>query len=132
MNRRYLEQGFTLIEVLVALTILSISMAVLLGVFSDSLSRMRANETRTIAASLAKSLLAEAGVSRPLDIGDETGTFANGYRWRVHVEPYGSDADRNAWPVTVLLVTVAVWDEGEPPKSMELATLRLAPKEPQR
>lgn len=131
MNRDRKEEGFTLIEVLVALAILSISMAVLLGVFSDSLSRVRANETRTVAGALAQSLLAEVGISRPLHVGDETGDLANGYRWRLHAEPYGSDQDRQAWPVVALLVSVAVWKEGDAAKAMELTTLRLLPKGPQ-
>lgn len=131
MNKRSAEQGFTLIEVLVALTILSISMAVLLNIFSDSLSRIRENESRTVAGSLAQSLLAEVGVSQPLHEGDEGGTFANGYRWRVRAERYGTNEDRQAWPVTALLVTVSVWKDGNAERPMELTTLRLVPKGPQ-
>ena len=105
-------EGFTLIEVLVALTILSVSLAALLAVFSNSLDRTRRSEREMVAASLTQSLLSEAGVALPLTIGDTGGTFANGMHWRLHVEPYGTPEDRDAWPVGAVIVSAStLWDD---------------------
>jgi general secretion pathway protein I len=134
MNKcRDQSAGFTLIEVLVSLAILSISMAVLLNIFSDSLDRTRRAESEMAAGSLVQSLLAEAGVSKSLRIGDETGEYNNGFRWRLHVEPFGSEEDARAWSVSAVRVTASVmWDDGGPAQSKSLTTLRLVPPEPSR
>ena len=57
------ERGFTLIEVLVALTILSISLAALLAVFTQGLDRARESRNEAAARVLAQSLLAQAKTS---------------------------------------------------------------------
>jgi type II secretion system protein I len=134
MNRReHQSAGFTLIEVLVSLAILAISMAVLLNIFSDSLNRTRMAESEMAAGSLVQSLLAEAGIIRPLRIGDETGEYNNGFRWRLHVEPYGSTEDAQAWSVRAFKVTASVmWGDGGAARSKTLTTLKLAPPEPSR
>jgi len=121
------EGGFTLVEVLVALTILSISLGVLLGVFSTALDRTRESNSETIADSLTQSLLAEMGSALPLAVGDSKGTFANGFHWRLHIEPYGSSEDVQAWPVAALVVSAStLWDDDK--RSVTLSTLRIAPK----
>src|SRR5690348_6263844 len=67
------SDGFTLIEVLVSLTILSISLAVLLGVFSTGLSRAGDSESEMTAGALAQSLLNTAVAETSLRDGDQAG-----------------------------------------------------------
>jgi general secretion pathway protein I len=125
--------GFTLIEVLVALTILAVSLAVLLGVFGTSLQRAGSIRGRTLATSLAQSLLATTAQGTGLRTSDTAGQFADGFRWRVHVAPYGGDRDAEAWPMRPFRVSVEVsWTEGRSERSVTLGTLRLAPKEASR
>jgi type II secretion system protein I len=120
--------GFTLIEVLVALTILSVSLAVLLQVFGTNLDRINESRAETTAAALTQSLLAEAGKTIPLRPGDSNGDFGNGYRWRLRVEPYGNDEDRRAWPTNAIVISASTFWERDT-KSVTLKVLRLTPKD---
>ncbi len=133
MNRpAHSDSGFTLIEVLVALTILSISLAVMLHIFSQSLDRARESQNEMAASAIAQSLLADAGPSMPLEPDDTEGKTADGFSWRLHVEPYGSADDRKAWSMDALSVSVTVgWNDGGNRRSLTLTTMRTAPKEPQ-
>jgi|GEM_PF-1069337 len=116
--------GFTLVEIIVALAILSLCLAVILPAMSDALWRTGQAEAQAEAASLARSLLAEAGSAVPLTDGAATGRFDNGFRWRLHVSPYGA-SNRSA-PVRAYQVTAEViWDEPQQERSIELTTLRL-------
>jgi general secretion pathway protein I len=125
------SQGFTLLEVIVALAILGISVGVLFRVFSQQLDRTTGMETEAVATSLAQSLLADASAGDALTDGDKTGQFHNGFRWRIHTEPYGDAEDREAWPVAAKKLSVAVsWGDGGRQKSIVLTTLRLTAKEP--
>ena len=90
------QSGFTLIEVLVALTILSISMAALLAVFLQGLDRARESSNEAAARVLAQSLVAQSKVAANLSFGTSAGKI-NGLAWRTRVLPYGSAADRAAW-----------------------------------
>jgi len=118
-----LEEGFTLLEVLVALAILSVALTVLLGIFSQSLTQVRALREREAARALAQSLLAEQGIDiaiAPGTTGGRTGAFS----WRIDTSPYGetdSDAPRLA------SITVRVWWQGGA-RTMTLTSLRPMPK----
>jgi len=118
------QNGFTLIEVLVALTIFSISIAVLLTVFSDSLSRFRLNEDRSGAEAHARSILAEIGVTRQLQLGEASGQVEGGYHWTIKTTPYGSEDDRAAWPVEAVIVRLSVWKEGQDNRPVEVTTMK--------
>jgi general secretion pathway protein I len=126
---RAANAGFTLIEVLVALTILGVALAVFLNVFSTSLLRAGVTQSETTALGLAQSLLAEAGVEMPLRDGEQGGVLPSGFRWRLGIAPYGTDADRDAWPLTAKRVTARVfWNDGGAERSVDLTTIRLAPE----
>lgn len=130
-RQRPRSDGFTLIEVLVALTILGIALGVLLSVFSTSLARAGASQSEATAAQLAQSLLADAGNDAALADGEQTGTLASGMRWRLQVAPYGDNDDSKAWPIAAKRVTAMVsWTDGGAERSVALTTLRLLPKAP--
>jgi prepilin-type N-terminal cleavage/methylation domain-containing protein len=121
------QAGFTLIEVLVALAILGVALPVLLAAFGDTLRRTREDEAHMTAASYAQSLLAAAGTEKPLEIGETSGDFGPGYRWRLSVTPYEELGRAGAWSVNAYLVTATVsWNNTH---SLALKTLRFAPKE---
>jgi general secretion pathway protein I len=122
--------GFTLVEVLVALSILVIALGVLLKIIAISLDRTREVRDETVASSLLQSLLVQAGTSVPLTQGDSGGVFANGFIWHLHVEPYGSDNDRQAWSENAMTVVATVaWRDDGRVQSRSLTTLRIAPVE---
>src|ERR1700678_4212390 len=67
------EAGFTLIEVLVSLTILSISLGVLLAIFLQGLDRAHESRDEASARALAQSLLAQAKAADNPAIGGSAG-----------------------------------------------------------
>jgi general secretion pathway protein I len=116
--------GFTLVEIIVALAILALSLNVILPAISDALWRTAEAEAQAEAASLARSLLAQAGSAVSLNNGAAAGEFENGFRWRLQVTPYGS-ADQAA-PVRAYRVAAeVVWGEPSREQSLTLSTLRL-------
>ena len=126
------DQGFTLVEILVALTIFAISAAVLLDIISINLDRTSRVRDETVATSLLQSLLAQAETATPLRGGVSDGAFAKGFRWQLRVEPYGSEADRQAWPVGAETIAATVfWKENGKPQSRSLTTLRVTPGQSQ-
>lgn len=85
------QQGFTLLEVLIAIAILAISLSAILGSQAQSLSLATEAQFNIHAASLAKAKLAEyeSGVT-PLEDGDgDFGDDFPGFVWEVDVQ----DAD---------------------------------------
>ena len=122
------EGGFTLIEVLVALTILSVSLGVLLAVFTQGLDRARESANEAAARVLAQSLLAQAKTSANLSIGD-TGGRINGVVWHLRVLPFGSAADRAAWQGGASEISARVsWRGDGGMRSITLSTLRYVGK----
>ena len=116
--------GFTLVEIIVALAILALSLNVILPAISDGLWRTGEAEAQAEAASLARSLLAQAGSALTLKGGAAAGQFDNGFRWQLQVAPYGS-ADQ-AVPVRAYrVVAEVIWGEAPREHSVALSTLRL-------
>lgn len=123
-NRRDIEQGFTLVEVLVAVTILSLSLAVLLTTISSGLSASRRAQEQATLSAHAQSLLAEAGVTIPLDRPEQTGSFPDGTSWRLRTEPFGRADDVAAWPAKAVKVTIEVARDNDA-RVLTLFTVRL-------
>jgi general secretion pathway protein I len=118
------RSGFTLVEIIVALAILALSLDVILPAISDALWRTGEAEAQAEAASLARSLLAEAGTAVTLSNGAAAGQFENGFRWRLQVTTYGSAGQ--TMPVRAYEVVAEVsWDDPRGERSVALTTLRL-------
>jgi hypothetical protein len=61
------------------------------------------------------------------------GQADNGFRWQVHIEPYGDGTDRREGTIAAHQVLAEVlWRDGVEERSLALTTLRLGPKEPLR
>jgi general secretion pathway protein I len=129
MSHARREGGFALVEVIVALAILSIGLGTLLGLISNSLRQAANAERMAEAGSLAQSLMAGVGTELPIKPEQRGGQFPNGYRWHLKMLPYGDVKEREEWPVGVYTVSTEVeWDEGAQRRSFALTTLRLGPK----
>lgn len=89
-------RGFTLLEVLVAFSILSLSLGVLIQIFGSGLHRTALAEEYTLATLHAESLLARFGVEEPLEIGETGGEIDERYRWRALVEEFVDEADQDS------------------------------------
>src|SRR5262245_49151974 len=93
-QNRFKARGFTLIEVLVALTILSLSLAIIFSIFSIGLRGRRAAEHYEQATLLAESKLSSMGVNEPIREGESVGKFNDRFLWHAVVTPY-HEAGRN-------------------------------------
>lgn len=94
-------RGFTLIEVLVALTVVVIAVGALARAGSQSLEVQRQLELRTLALWVADNQLAAISLQQPVQSGPRNGTdFLAGREWRWHarVQPAPGDA---LWRVDV-------------------------------
>lgn len=103
-NRRVC--GFTLLEVLVACTLLAVSIAALLGLFSRGVNGAELADRYARAAMLAESKLASVGVEEALSEGETSGQFDDDYAWRLSVRAYAT-ATEPATPSTLETAALA-------------------------
>ena len=126
---RHSEAGFTLVEVIVALAMLSAGLSLVLGLISTGLQRTAAAERMAVAGSFAQSLLSEVGTEWPIGQGERDGQYLDGYRWHLSMRPYVESSDREEGRVSLYAVSAEVgWGEGAEHRSVTLKTLRLGPK----
>ncbi|HSR10780.1 MAG TPA: type II secretion system protein [Thermodesulfobacteriota bacterium] len=78
-------RGFTLIEVVVAISILGLGLVVIMELFAGGLRSGRASQEHTKAAGYARLKIEEVSLARTLQEGVETGEFDREYRWSVDV-----------------------------------------------
>jgi general secretion pathway protein I len=117
--------GFTLLEVLIALTVLAVSVGVLFTSFSMTASATRVAHRDIEVASAAQSVLARVGVDIPLRPGEQAGRVGE-FDWIVVIAPYAGDAGASALSVVPLEVWLKVQAGGV--DALSFKTLRLAPR----
>jgi len=78
--------GFTLIEVVVAMAILSIGLVVIIELFGGGLRLGRVSEEYTKAAGYARIKMEEISLDKSLAEGVYQGEFDSNYRWQVEVK----------------------------------------------
>lgn len=129
MMSRRANRGFSLLEVMVAFTILAMLLGALFQVFSSGMHAARSGERHTRATVIAQSRLAAVGVEYPPVEGVTSGASGDVFHWRVTVSPYSDDqpGPENSF-VQPLAVDVEVfWEEGGTPRSVSLSSIVLRP-----
>ncbi|MEE4379660.1 MAG: prepilin-type N-terminal cleavage/methylation domain-containing protein [Candidatus Competibacteraceae bacterium] len=86
MQRLASCRGFSLLEVLVAFAILSLTLGVLLQVFATGLRNTANAEDYTRAVLQAESLLAQVGINLPVE--SQQGEIDDRFQWRITVTPF--------------------------------------------
>ena len=132
LTMRTNSQGMTLIEVLVAFVVLSLTMAVIMQIFSGGMRNARLADTYSRAVFLAESKLAAVGVDQRVVPGEGGGQVGSDFRWRVTIVPHDDSgaADRLMLSVRLYQVRVRInWNESGQERQIELASLRLGPRQ---
>jgi general secretion pathway protein I len=115
--------GFTLIEVLVALAIVSISLAAIGSLMASTVRTMRSIDQRFALVETARAV--EAGLP---DRSELTGTLSGdlaGHRWRVDVSPFTADFVDPRLPSPWVPQTVAIRVQSPGGSSLQINTIRL-------
>lgn len=118
------EAGFTLVEVIVALTILATALVFVVGGLQTGVRAVKLAEQMTQAELLARAKLAEleqfppsqGGASAQPTSGD-FGPENPQFRWNAEVSPF--PGDRDLWKFKVAVT----WMEKNAPRQVELVTL---------
>ncbi|MCX7093866.1 MAG: type II secretion system protein [Methylobacter sp.] len=130
------QSGFSLLEILIAFSILALSLGILLKIFSAGVNTAAVAEEYTAAVQIAESVMAGAGLQAPLQVGETGGVENEKYHWRLAISPFqfrAENIDTSTLPVVLFKVKVNVnWDDGNAGtdgRQVELITLKLANKE---
>lgn len=100
------NSGFSLLEVLVAFTLLAIAMAVLMQIFSRGVNGADIADRYAKAAMMAESKLATVGLAEVLAEGETSGQFDEDYQWQLSVRLYSTMTEPPS-PSTIEVAAIA-------------------------
>jgi prepilin-type N-terminal cleavage/methylation domain-containing protein len=134
--RLYRAAGFTLVETLVAMTLLALLFGALLPVFQNGLAVLARGDQQVRAVQLAQSLLARDAANLPIDAGTpaplQSSGEEEGYAWTVTREPYVADDEilpleaRSGW-MLVRVSALVTWEGNAHGLHLSTLTLERAP-----
>lgn len=129
------QSGFSLLEILIAFSILALALGILLKIFSAGVNTAAVAEEYTAAVQIAEALMAKTGVEAPLKPSEVTGLENEKYHWRVSVSPFqfiaeNVDVTTLAAELFKIKVTVSWGDDNArvDGRQVELITLKLVNK----
>jgi general secretion pathway protein I len=114
--------GFTLIEVIVAIAIVGVSLVMIMQLFSGGLRASRTSCDYTRAVVHAKNAMEE--LSYTMETG--SGNLDDGYNWHTVIEPY-MEPEESQFKLMKLKVIITWGDALRKPKSMQLISLKTLP-----
>lgn len=126
-SRKLNDQGFSLLEVIVALAIMAIGYITVLNLFSASVKSVGMSDQYMRAVRLANSKLSEMEM---MNYETETlsGTFEGEerFQWLMETEPYDSPLNDPEQNINLSRIVLRVsWGENEKQRNVELVTLKL-------
>ena len=136
-NRNY-SQGFSLLEILVAFTLLASVMGVLMQIFSHGVNGATLADRYAKAAMYAESKLASVGIEDELKESASEGKFDNDFSWGLVVRPYQDPFPKDQAVIDYeKLMPTQLYDielkvrftsDDRRERVVNLSTLRLGPK----
>lgn len=130
LERRF-NSAFTLLEVLVALTILGLGVVTLLQIFSQGLRLGARSSARTETVTTGARVMDELLARKSLSDGPQAGTLGATGRWSAQVEAVRDPGPAlrltSNWELKEVTLEVSVNESGRE-RRVELKTLRLTKK----
>ena len=122
--------GFALIEILVAVSVLAISLVVIFQLFSGGLKARKLSEQYAQGVFHSREKMAEILLAPDLSEGETQGEFEDAYEWQAVITRVVSGDDEENLPVYLLNINVSItWHEGEKEKSFAIDTLKTVERE---
>jgi general secretion pathway protein I len=124
------KDGFTLIEVLVSVSILGIGLCILLEVFSGGLRSARVSEDYTKAVYYGKGKMEEMLTTRDFSEGVTEGSFDDRFSWKIEVKKSNpsigqANEGETKLPIDLYQIVVRVtWPSGRGERNLEMESLR--------
>jgi general secretion pathway protein I len=120
-------RGFTLIETLVAISILSVSLVVLMQLFSGGLKSSRLSDEYTRGIFHAREKMDEILLAGELSEGIIGGEFDDGFKWKAEALRLDMPEAKNVdLPFRAFNIRVAVtWDAGGREKQFSVSAIKL-------
>ena len=120
------EEGFSLLEAIVALSIMAVGFVTILQLFSESIRSVETSDEYLKAISLAHHKM------NGLELDDfETDEFSGSfqgeeeYRWEIDIRPYDTVLNEEESEIQVMEVTLNIlWENSGRDKNVELVTLQ--------
>lgn len=126
-----LSAGFTLLEVVVAMTIVGIGVVTLLEIFSTGLRLGSRSSATTEAMTYGRQAMDEILLRRKIEEGAPQGSLNKRARWKLGIEPVREPSDTlslsSAWELKEITLDMRVTDSGRD-RPVELRTYRLVRK----
>jgi general secretion pathway protein I len=142
------QRGFSLLEVILAFSLLAVALGILLAILSGGLAQVKNSGDASVATLHAQSLLAELGALDPITPGSRGGELDDGrYRWEMRIDEVedpapvalagiGVDAIDSVGlqlasaPVLYRVQVDVAWGEDDYARSLRFVTLRARVPEP--
>jgi prepilin-type N-terminal cleavage/methylation domain-containing protein len=126
--------AFTLLEVIVAMTIIGIGVVTLLEIFSAGLRLGSRSASATEAMTYGRQIMDEILLRREIEDGPQQGSLNEKARWKLGIQrvqergdSVSLSSDSNDWELKEITLELRVTDSGRE-RPVELRTLRLARK----
>ena len=125
------NSGFALIEILVAVSVLAISLVVIFQLFSGGLKSRKLSEQYARGVFHAREKMAEILLIPELSEGEIQGEFEDAYEWQaVITRVVSEEGEEKNLPVNLMSIWIRInWREGEKEKSFIIGTLKAVEKE---
>lgn len=122
-----MKKGFTLLEVLVAMSILAVSLVVVLQLFAGGLTSARLSDEYTRGVFYAREKMDEILLAPVMTEGVIDGAFEDGYQWRAQAAFLDlPETEGLRLPFRAFEIKVDVrWQAGEKTRRVTLSTIKL-------
>jgi general secretion pathway protein I len=127
-----IQRGFSLLEILVAFSILSVLLGVLINIFSTGVRTAQLTGDYARAIQIAESLLTTASTEKTFQEDERYGVIDDTYTWTIKIEPFvPEDVEWNEELSSLLPYRIQVdvgWADRINERTVRLVTLRLTEK----